>query len=115
MECAPSHIDIEKVRSDLLSIPGVVGVHSLRCWSLKMDTVALSVHLDTIKHSDVSKIVYDAHQVVQQDHGIDFVTVQAQCSSTLSQRSRSVTTVSTDPIIKAPEDENGNNALRVPN
>jgi len=115
MECAPSHINVENVRSDLLAIPGVMGVHSLRCWSLKMDTVALSVHLDTMKHSDLSKIVYDAHQIIQQDYGIDFVTVQAQCSSTASQRSRSVTTVSAEPMIKSGEDENGNNTLRVPN
>ncbi|KAE9547528.1 hypothetical protein FO519_009261 [Halicephalobus sp. NKZ332] len=114
MECAPSHINIEKVRSDLMAVSGVVGVHSLRCWSLKMDTVSISVHLDTVKHSDLSRIVFEAHQILQQDYGIDFVTVQAQCSSTLSQRSRSVTTVSAEPMLKPLGDENSNNTLRVP-
>lgn len=76
MEATPSHVDVEKVRTDLLSIKGVVGVHSLRVWSLKMDSTAISVHLETIKEVDLNYTVYQAHQRLQQDHGIDFVTVQ---------------------------------------
>jgi hypothetical protein len=38
------------------------------------------VHLDTNPGADVSSIVRDAQQKLQHGHGIDFITVQAQCS-----------------------------------
>lgn len=80
MEATPSHISLGKVCSDLMSIEGVAGVHSLRIWSLKLDSTAISVHLDTIPGADVSKVVRQAQQKLQHSHGIDFITVQAQCS-----------------------------------
>uniref|UniRef100_A0A7E4V6P9 ZT_dimer domain-containing protein n=1 Tax=Panagrellus redivivus TaxID=6233 RepID=A0A7E4V6P9_PANRE len=97
MECAPSHIDAGKMREDLMAIDGVSGVHSLRIWSLKMDSVAVSVHIDTVKQSDVSSIVYYAHQILQTQYNIDFVTVQAQCTSPPSIRSGSVSSVVPPP------------------
>uniref|UniRef100_A0AC34Q4B9 Uncharacterized protein n=2 Tax=Panagrolaimus sp. JU765 TaxID=591449 RepID=A0AC34Q4B9_9BILA len=117
MECAPSHIDVEQVRADLLAIPGVIGVHSLRLWSVKIDSAAISVHLDTVKQSDLSKIVYDAHQILQHNYNIDFVTVQAQCSSTISQRSHSGTTCSafTPEPLPSPKDLIDNSHVHVQN
>ncbi|KAI6224364.1 Zinc transporter 2 [Aphelenchoides fujianensis] len=88
MEATPSHISLSKVCQDLISIEGkwrasrVGGVHSLRIWSLKMDSTAISVHLDTVCGADVSSVVRQAQQKLQHEHGIDFITVQAQCSLT---------------------------------
>ncbi|KAI6190637.1 Zinc transporter 2 [Aphelenchoides bicaudatus] len=79
MEATPSHISLGKVCSDLMSIEGVAGVHSLRIWSLKLDSVAISVHLDTIAGTDVSYVVREAQSKLKHLH-FDFVTVQAQCS-----------------------------------
>uniref|UniRef100_A0A914EPZ9 Uncharacterized protein n=1 Tax=Acrobeloides nanus TaxID=290746 RepID=A0A914EPZ9_9BILA len=94
MEAAPTHIDIESVQTNLLSIKGVEGVHSMRIWSLKMDSTSISVHLETIKDADLNHIVYQAHKKLQHEHGIEFVTVQAQCAS--NSRSNSVCTHSTE-------------------
>ncbi|KAH7730562.1 cation diffusion facilitator family transporter containing protein [Aphelenchoides avenae] len=76
MEATPSHISMAKVCSDLMSIQDVAGVHSLRIWSLKMDSIAISVHLDTVPEADVNRIVAEAQTKLQHNHGIDFITVQ---------------------------------------
>lgn len=80
MEATPPHISMANVIQDLTSIDGVVGVHSLRIWALKLDSTAISVHLDTVPGADVSIVVRQAQQKLQHEHGIDFITVQAQCS-----------------------------------
>ncbi|CAD5225897.1 unnamed protein product [Bursaphelenchus okinawaensis] len=80
MEATPHHVSMTKVDEDLTSIDGVYGVHSLRIWSLKLDSTAISVHLDTQPGADVSAIVRQAQHKLQHEHGIDFITVQAQCS-----------------------------------
>ncbi|KAI6202545.1 Zinc transporter 2 [Aphelenchoides besseyi] len=81
MEATPSHISLSKVCSDLMSIDGVSGVHSLRIWSLKMDSTAISVHLDTVPGADINNVVRKSQEKLQHEHGIDFITVQAwQCS-----------------------------------
>ncbi|KAI1711820.1 cation efflux family domain-containing protein [Ditylenchus destructor] len=83
MEATPSHLNMSKVCSDLMSIPGVTGVHSLRIWALKLDSTAISVHLDTDMHTNVNlnAIMAEAHLKLQQGHGFGFITVQAQCHS----------------------------------
>lgn len=88
MEAAPAQIDVNKVESSLLAIKGVVGVHSLRVWALKADSTAISVHVETSKDVDLNNVVYEANTLLQVEYGIDFVTVQAQCSN--KSRSNSV-------------------------
>ena len=41
----PKHIDYEKVKRDLSSIPGVRTAHSLHIWSLTLNKTALAAHL----------------------------------------------------------------------
>lgn len=45
MERAPSHIDVEDVRADLLADPGVEDVHDLHVWTITSGFVALSAHV----------------------------------------------------------------------
>ncbi|KAI1702707.1 cation efflux family domain-containing protein [Ditylenchus destructor] len=83
MEATPSHLNMSQVCSDLMLIPGVRGVHSLRIWALKLDSTAISVHLDTDIRANINlnAIMAEAHQKLQQEHEFDFITVQAQCHS----------------------------------
>lgn len=41
-----------------------------------MDSIAISVHLDTVPEADVNRIVAEAQTKLQHNHGIDFITVQ---------------------------------------
>uniref|UniRef100_A0AC35FP46 Uncharacterized protein n=1 Tax=Panagrolaimus sp. PS1159 TaxID=55785 RepID=A0AC35FP46_9BILA len=100
MECAPTHVNVGEVRRDLLSINGVVDVHSLRLWAIKMDTFAVSVHIDTVKNADVSAVVFDAHQILQNRYNIEYVTVQAQCTSPPSRRSPSVVSTTSEESVE---------------
>ncbi|MCP9264553.1 Zinc transporter 3 [Dirofilaria immitis] len=49
MEATPKHISVDKLYNELCAINGVRDVHSLRVWSLTMDKVAISAHLDIEK------------------------------------------------------------------
>uniref|UniRef100_A0A1I7S2T8 Zinc transporter n=2 Tax=Bursaphelenchus xylophilus TaxID=6326 RepID=A0A1I7S2T8_BURXY len=80
MEATPNHVSMNKVHEDLTSIDGVSSIHSLRIWSLKLDSTAISVHLDIQPGADVSAVVRQAQHKLQHEHGIDYITVQAQCS-----------------------------------
>ncbi|MDP4197070.1 MAG: cation diffusion facilitator family transporter, partial [Bacteroidota bacterium] len=45
MDAVPRNIDIEKVRSYLLSLPGVTDVHDLHIWAMSTTETALTAHL----------------------------------------------------------------------
>uniref|UniRef100_A0A914H7B4 Zinc transporter 2 n=1 Tax=Globodera rostochiensis TaxID=31243 RepID=A0A914H7B4_GLORO len=86
MEASPSQVDHQKLYTDLITLPGVVGVHSLRVWSLKMDTFAATVHLELASSSGSVKdkcladsVVAMAQQKLVSRHRIRFVTVQTHC------------------------------------
>jgi len=86
MESCPSHVDTAKVLGDLAAIPGVSDVHSLRVWSLKLDSTAASVHLEIRPHEEdtelgasESEIVSEAHHRLHTNHNIEFITIQVEC------------------------------------
>lgn len=78
MEACPRHIDHQKVFTDLMSLPTVVGVHSLRIWALKTNTLAATVHLELAKTEKCSadKVVALAQKKLTQGHRIRFATIQ---------------------------------------
>ena len=55
----PKHVDYEKVKRDLISVPGVRKAHSLHIWSLTLNKTALSAHLVLGK---LQKIYYTLQQ-----------------------------------------------------
>lgn len=84
MEGAPNSVDQRQIFADLMSVPGVVGVHSFRVWALKSETLASSVHLElTAKREeammggDIQQIIDDASRCLTEKHRIHFVTIQA--------------------------------------
>uniref|UniRef100_A0A8R1TZP7 Uncharacterized protein n=2 Tax=Onchocerca TaxID=6281 RepID=A0A8R1TZP7_ONCVO len=79
MEASPKHINVDKLYNELCAIDGVRDIHSLRVWSLTMDKVAISVHLDTEKSCDSNHVVHEANEKLKHKHGIHFITVQVQC------------------------------------
>ncbi len=47
LDSVPSHIDLQKVKMFLASLPGVSDVHDLHIWSMSTTEVALTAHLVT--------------------------------------------------------------------
>ncbi|VDK88080.1 unnamed protein product [Litomosoides sigmodontis] len=79
MEASPKHINVDEVYNELCAIEGVRDVHSLRVWSLTIDKIAISVHLDTERTCDSRRVVREANEKLKSKHGIHFITIQAQC------------------------------------
>jgi len=45
LEAAPSHLDLAKIREDLMAIPDVLSVHDLHVWHLSQSVILASLHV----------------------------------------------------------------------
>jgi cobalt-zinc-cadmium efflux system protein len=80
LEAAPGHIELDRVRSSLESLPGVESVHDLHVWTVTSGVVAMSAHAvvrEPGDHQDVLERAHDALLAL----GIQHVTVQLECES----------------------------------
>ena len=46
LETAPDHLDVEKIKTRLMSIEGVRSVHDIHVWSISNDKFSFTCHLD---------------------------------------------------------------------
>jgi cobalt-zinc-cadmium efflux system protein len=77
MEWAPRHIDVDRVRSSLHQVPGVLGVHDLHVWTITSGLDALSAHVvapDRPPHL----LLADIRATLHRRFGIDHVTIQVE-------------------------------------
>ncbi|KAA8581899.1 hypothetical protein FQN60_008639 [Etheostoma spectabile] len=77
MEGVPQGITFSTVRELLLSVRGVVGVHSLHMWSLNMTHSLLSVHVATEEDADSQIVLRKATKLLRSEFGFSSVTIQA--------------------------------------
>ncbi len=80
LEGTPKHVDMEKLREDLLKIPGVLGIHDLHAWQICSHFSLASVHLQVKdrKISEMNAISNQAKEIFNA-HGINHATVQFEC------------------------------------
>ncbi|CEF69347.1 Cation efflux protein family and Cation efflux protein transmembrane domain-containing protein [Strongyloides ratti] len=78
LEGIPSQIDFSVVLNDLGSIIGVVKVHDLRIWSLTMDKIAISVHLEVEDHADQQEILKQTTILLKKKYNAVECTVQIE-------------------------------------
>mmetsp|Transcript_150 Transcript_150/g.355 ORF Transcript_150/g.355 Transcript_150/m.355 type:complete len:257 (+) Transcript_150:2-772(+) len=76
MEGTPTGIDVAAVTEDLLSIPGVEGLHDLHIWSLNVGTPALAVHLHVESEVVAKQVLRSATKICQRRHNILHTTIQ---------------------------------------
>uniref|UniRef100_A0AC35TVG2 Zinc transporter 2 n=1 Tax=Rhabditophanes sp. KR3021 TaxID=114890 RepID=A0AC35TVG2_9BILA len=78
LEGIPNMIDYKTVLSNLASIEGVRKVHDLRIWSLAMDKIAISVHLEIDEPTDAQETLRSASILLKSKfHAID-TTIQIE-------------------------------------
>jgi cobalt-zinc-cadmium efflux system protein len=78
LEGAPSHLDLEEVRSALEKLEGVKEVHDLHLWSLTQGSESMSGHL-VIEEGLSSDVVLKAGtELLRQRFGISHVTLQIE-------------------------------------
>ena len=82
MERTPKHIDLEKLKKEILDVKGVHGIHDLHVWSLCSNVHALNAHLivDRISVKDTEKITYNINSRLFNDYNISHTTLQFECS-----------------------------------
>uniref|UniRef100_A0A0K0F539 Zinc transporter 2 n=1 Tax=Strongyloides venezuelensis TaxID=75913 RepID=A0A0K0F539_STRVS len=78
LEGIPSQIDFGVVLSDLGSIYGVEKVHDLRIWSLTMDKIAISVHLEIDDQADQQEILRQTTILLKRKYNAVECTVQIE-------------------------------------
>ncbi|MCA9508440.1 MAG: cation transporter, partial [Myxococcales bacterium] len=78
MEHAPSHIDINDVSEEILSIPLVLKIHDLHIWSITAGKDALSVHVVAEEGADFNQLLHDIQHVLTINFGIEHATVQIE-------------------------------------
>lgn len=76
MESAPGDLDVDAVRSALLGVEGVTGVHDLHVWSITTGFVALSAHLVVREATDGPDVLTRATAMVGERFAITHVTLQ---------------------------------------
>ncbi|WP_132992909.1 cation diffusion facilitator family transporter [Gordonia zhaorongruii] len=78
---APSHIDMDVLRADLIDVAGVEDVHDLHVWSVTTGMDVATVHLTASVNN--SRVLADARSVLE-SHGLDHATVQIESSGSRS-------------------------------
>lgn len=78
MERAPQHIDVDRVRGDLMELPGVVGVHDLHVWSIASGLDALSGHVEMARGVSSKDLLARARAMLHDRFGIDHITLQLE-------------------------------------
>lgn len=78
LEAAPSHIDLDSVRSRLESIGDVESVHDLHVWTVTSGMIAMSAHAIVRDSGCHQRVLENAHDALQA-MGIQHVTIQLEC------------------------------------
>lgn len=83
LEGAPANISNADVRSQILAVPGVVGLHDLHIWSITSGMNAFSVHV--VKSAEVNSqaLLSRMETEMKKNFALDHVTIQIEeeCSS----------------------------------
>lgn len=78
MEGTPASVDTEQVRSSLLNLHGVIGVHDLHIWTITSGRDALSCHLVVGEDLDHQAVLQAAVKLAEERFGIQHATFQIE-------------------------------------
>jgi cobalt-zinc-cadmium efflux system protein len=78
VQAAPPQIDVEEVRHDLRSLPGVVDVHDLHVWTLTSEMEVASAHLMVAVGTDTHAVLDQARDLLGETYGVHHATLQIE-------------------------------------
>lgn len=78
VQAAPEGVDLDQIRTQLLTIDGVTDVHDLHIWTLTSEMEVGSVHLMTPKDADTHAILDRATSMLRDQFGIAHATLQVE-------------------------------------
>ncbi len=77
LDAVPEHIEIEKVRQYLNSLPEVTQIHDLHVWALGTNVSALTVHLETRSETDIG-FLKNIQDHLRNSFNIEHSTIQVE-------------------------------------
>lgn len=78
LEGAPSHLDLDEVRSALSGLSGVKDVHDLHLWSLSEGSESMSGHLVIEDGRDSHSVLEAGQKLLKERFGLEHVTLQIE-------------------------------------
>jgi len=78
MQTVPKDIEIEKIRSDLLSINGIKGIRHIHAWVLTSNKNIFSAHVQIKSHKNGEKILKESEKMLKEKYGFYFSTLQLE-------------------------------------
>jgi cobalt-zinc-cadmium efflux system protein len=78
LEGAPAEIDVARLRSEILAVPGVEAVHDLHFWTLTSGQHSASVHIRAAAASARGDLLQKIQGVLREGAGVDHATVQVE-------------------------------------
>jgi cobalt-zinc-cadmium efflux system protein len=86
LEAAPRDIDIDALKKDVESIPGVRELHEIHIWTITSGLRALSGHvlIDNITTREGQKIICAVRELLAKNYNITHTTLEAECDSCLN-------------------------------
>ena len=86
LEAAPSNIDREFIREDLMAaIEGVEDVHHIHVWSLTQERPMITLHARLAEGVAVDPAVKAIKTRLHDEHGLSHITVEAECGDCADQ------------------------------
>jgi len=77
MEGIPMNMNVKKIRTALLELPGVVSMHDFHVWSITSEFSALSCHL-VISNKEHDQILKEALRILHDQFHIEHATIQVE-------------------------------------
>jgi cobalt-zinc-cadmium efflux system protein len=77
LQVAPPHVDLQRIRADLASVPGVVDVHDLHVWTLTSEMEVASAHMMVTSGTDAHAVLDRARELLLA-HDIAHATIQVE-------------------------------------
>jgi cobalt-zinc-cadmium efflux system protein len=78
MESTPRRLDVDAVRSAIVSVSGVCGVHDLHIWTITSGMESLSAHVELAGGHEPAQALDDLRQLLHEQFGIDHITIQIE-------------------------------------
>lgn len=75
---APPHLDVDRIKESLASLPRVVDIHDLHVWTLTSGMDVFSAHLMIEDDADPHSTLDLARQMLQEDFRIEHATLQVE-------------------------------------
>lgn len=84
MDAVPRHIELEKVRDYLLSLPGITDVHDLHIWAMSTTETAITAHLVKQETGSNNEILSGTCKALHDKFGIEHSTIQLEDNKAIS-------------------------------